>query len=288
MLASNLLLGASAYFGGRNWCGTQTNSPEFLSTVAALQASEQSSSAVHARQHAADANITIPVYMTAFVNTTNSQDILSDDDLKAQFDVLVDNYAPLGITFTLKNTTRIVNDDYARGFDYYNFNGIKAETKQGGYDTLNLYFVTNMDPTEWGWGSCTLPTSNITSDSLWARLDGCTLVSYTVPGGTNDGTTYKGQIAVHEVGHWLSLLHTFDGLSCDGPGDYIADTPQESANTLNVCPVGRDSCPDEPGLDPINNFMDYSGEGCWSEFTPGQAVRMANCWWTMRYPFSSV
>lgn len=147
------------------------------------------------------------------------------------------------------------------GFDYNGFNGIKAQTKQGGYDTLNLYYVTNMNATAWGWGSCTLPTSNITSGSLWARLDGCTLVSYTVPGGTNDGVTYKGQIAVHEVGHWLSLLHTFDGNSCDGPGDYIADTPQESVSPLNVCPVGRDSCPDEPGLDPIYNFMDYTGEG---------------------------
>jgi hypothetical protein len=258
VLASNLLLGASAFLGGRNWCGTQTNSPEFLSTVATLQASEQASSAIYARQNA---NITIPVYMTAFVNTTNSEDTLSDNDLKAQFDVLVETYAPIGITFALKNTTRIVNDDYAKGFDYYNFNGLKAETRQGGYDTLNLYYVTNMDPTEWGWGSCTVPISNITSDSLWALLDGCTLVSYTVPGGTNDGNTYKGQIAVHEVGHWLSLLHTFDGLSCDGPGDYIDDTPQESVGTLNVCPIGRDSCPDEPGLDPIKNFMDYSGEG---------------------------
>lgn len=261
MLASKLLLGASASLGGRSWCGTQTNSPEFLSTVAALQASEQTSSAIHSRQNTTATNITIPVYMNAFVNTTNSQDILSDDDLKAQLDILVESYAPLGITFTLKNATRIVNDDYAMGYDYYNFNGIKAATRQGGYDTLNLYFVSNMNPTDWGWGSCTLPISNITSGSSLAPLDGCTLVSYTVPGGTNDGITYKGQIAVHEVGHWLSLLHTFDGLSCDGPGDYIADTPQESISTLNVCPIGRDSCPDELGLDPIHNFMDYSGEG---------------------------
>lgn len=261
MLASNVFLGASASFGGQSWCGTQTNSSEFLSTVAALQASEQTSSAIHARQNAPSANITIPVYMTAFVNTTNSQDILSNDALEAQFDVLVESYTPLGITFTLKNTTRVVNDDYAMGYDYYNFNGIKAQTRQGGYDTLNLYFVTNMNATEWGWGSCTLPSSNITSNSIQSYLDGCTLVSYTVPGGANDGITYKGQIAVHEVGHWLSLLHTFDGLSCDGPGDYIADTPQESVSPLNVCPIGRDSCPDESGLDPIHNFMDYTGEG---------------------------
>lgn len=187
MLVSNLLLGASASLGGRSWCGTQTSSPEFLSAVAALQASEQASSTLHARQDTTMANITIPVYMTAFVNTTNSQDILSSDSLRAQFDVLVESYAPLGITFALKNTARIINDDYAMGYDYYNFNGIKAENRQGGYDTLNLYFVSNMNATQWGWGSCTLPASNITSDSIFVYLDGCTLVSYTVPGGVNDG-----------------------------------------------------------------------------------------------------
>jgi len=38
------------------------------------------------------------------------------------------------------------------------------------------------------------------------------------------------------------------------------------------------SCPDRPGVDPIHNFMDYSFDSCYTEFTPGQAVRMKSSW----------
>ena len=47
--------------------------------------------------------------------------------------------------------------------------------------------------------------------------------------------------------------------TCDpsDPGDYVDDTAQEGTSTVG-CPVGKDSCPTIPGLDPINNYMDYS------------------------------
>jgi hypothetical protein len=32
------------------------------------------------------------------------------------------------------------------------------------------------------------------------------------------------------------------------------------------------------GPDPINNFMDYSIDACYTGFTPGQGARMLNIW----------
>jgi hypothetical protein len=43
------------------------------------------------------------------------------------------------------------------------------------------------------------------------------------------------------------------------------------------CPEGRDSCP-SPGLDPIHNYMDYSFDSCYTEFTPGQDKRADEMW----------
>lgn len=54
------------------------------------------------------------------------------------------------------------------------------------------------------------------------------------------------------------MFHTFEG-GCDDNGDFIDDTPAELVQAYG-CPEQRDSCPDEEGLDPIHNHMDYTDE----------------------------
>ena len=90
--------------------------------------------------------------------------------------------------------------------------------------------------------------------------DGCNVLAASMPGSPVAVPGYdQGKTVVHEVGRWFGLLHTFQDNTCNpsDPGDFINDTPQESISTSD-CPTGKNSCPNLPGNDPINNFMDYS------------------------------
>ena len=96
------------------------------------------------------------------------------------------------------------------------------------------------------------------------KRDGLVLNYQSLPKTNPQGTYEEGDTAVHEVGHWLGLPHTFGSASTCDDGDAvtfgevtISDTPAEATAAFG-CPIGRDSCPDAAGLDPIHNFMDYT------------------------------
>ncbi|KXJ93506.1 hypothetical protein Micbo1qcDRAFT_203578 [Microdochium bolleyi] len=183
-------------------------------------------------------------------------------------------YAPWGIAFALKGVDWTVNQTWSDDLDTTT---MKTRLRKGGYSALNLYFQRTIQGGTAS-GFCYFPMSTTPAKgSQWYIADGCQVQALTMPGGSPPGWwPMQGMIAVHEVGHWFGLFHTFQGYSCDGPGDTIGDTPVESSPSSDCKP--KNSCPNKKGMDPVNNYMDYSGEGCWNSFTNGQGKRMRANW----------
>ncbi|KAL2145835.1 hypothetical protein VTI28DRAFT_6132 [Corynascus sepedonium] len=219
------------------------------------------------------ATTTVDVYFHVVAKSTSlSGGYVTDAQLSSQLSTLNAAYAPHGFQFNLKGTTRTVNANWADDSKGYEMT-MKRSLRKGSYSTLNIYFLTDMGD---NLGYCYFPESGgATSGSTTQIRDGCTVLYSTVPGGSTTNYNLGGTVT-HEVGHWFGLYHTFQG-GCTGSGDQVSDTPAQ-ASASSGCPVGRDSCPSQAGLDPIHNYMDYSIDSCYEEFTAGQQARMASFW----------
>jgi hypothetical protein len=219
---------------------------------------------------------TVPVYF--HVVTDGTIGAVTDDQIATQIDVLNKTFAGReggansGFSFALAGVT---HTDNAAWF-YANPGGTNEHTMkrtlhQGGPDALNYYSTTAGAYLGWAY----LPS--IVTKPGQAYLDGI-VVDWESMVGTSDayaGRFDEGKTGTHEVGHWLNLEHTFYG-GCNANGDFVDDTPAQKSPTSG-CPEGKDTCR-QPGLDPIHNYMDYSDDPCYSEFTPGQAQRMTDAW----------
>ena len=180
------------------------------------------------------------------------------------------NSAPSPFRFRLKKINRVVKSGwYPIVVNSRAEQQMKRKLRVGGARTLNIY-TGDLDDNLLGWA--TFPQKRLD------KYDGVVVLAESLPGGT--ASPYdQGDTAVHEVGHWLNLYHTFQG-GCEGSGDAVTDTPAEAQPSF-ACPEGQDSCA-APGRDPIHNYMDYTYDSCMYQFTPGQVQRMVKAWRAFR------
>ncbi len=174
--------------------------------------------------------------------------------------------ADTGFTFALAGVDRWYDDAWHQNQQASAF---RAATRLGGKESLNIW-VLDMNYL----GIATFPWDYAASPDT----DGIRVQYTTLPGGIE--TNYNlGKTASHETGHWLGLYHTFEG-GCTTPNDRVSDTPAQASAT-GGCPTGRNSC-SLAGKDPIHNYLDYSYDSCYNQFTAGQSNRMSQMWQAYR------
>lgn len=211
----------------------------------------------------------------------------SEKRVRRQLAVLADAFAggqsaenqPTPFSFRLASFERVRNDRW-----FHAALGSRADRRmrlalhRGDAADLNLYLLRPRDPEGQGvilgWSSSPWQTQDD------VRLDGVTVHQGSLPGGSLRGYDL-GDTAVHEVGHWLGLLHTFEG-GCTEPNDLVEDTPAQGSAS-STCEGVKDTCALE-GVDPVHNFMDYAVDACMHMFTPGQVSRMTDNWLAYRTP----
>ncbi|OAV42930.1 M43 family zinc metalloprotease [Lewinella sp. 4G2] len=87
--------------------------------------------------------------------------------------------------------------------------------------------------------------------------------------GTATAPFNLGRTATHEVGHYLNLRHIWGDGGC-GASDFVSDTPDSDGPNYG-CQPNSAGC---GTTDMVQNYMDYSDDGCMNLFTAGQRNRM--------------
>ena len=158
---------------------------------------------------------------------------------------------------------------------------VKALSKWSNKSYYNIWLVSEFDDNDGGSGTqgfAYFPAANTEVDgamilnSAWGN-------SGTVNTWNNSGVT-----GIHEIGHALSLYHTFEGdnggTSCPAGacgkllGDCCDDTAPHKRSSSDCDSLSINSCTGLQNDQVIQNYMDYSSQYCTIQFTADQKARM--------------
>lgn len=191
------------------------------------------------------------------------QGSVSGEQILEQVRELNHNFLGTGYRFSLASVDRT---DSRRWFKVLPATGDEKHMKESlaidPAHRLNVYSAAPRDLLGWACLPFSLPEEHV--------MHGVVIHHGSLPGGPIESYNL-GRTLTHEVGHYLGLFHTSLG-GCEEPGDHVEDTPPEAVPNY-ACPESRNTCP-SPGEDPMHNYMDYSIDECYTEFTSGQDARM--------------
>lgn len=159
------------------------------------------------KSSSADFSATIPIYHWLYTDNAATQ-YVTDAQIQAQMDWLNDAFAETGFEFETEAINRIVDSDVFfayDGLDGANSVAILDEEvkmrREGCMDVLNIFWIDMQDNGLLDLGFALGP--GFDAD---VNLDYAGIHYEAVTGGGY--TRYdEGDILVHEVGHWLGLLH---------------------------------------------------------------------------------
>ena len=224
---------------------------------------------IHAPASKSASTTVIPVAFHVLYNTSGTGN-LSDSELNSQISVLNSAFSGTRFSFYLAVVSRTQNNQWFSLVSTGPDTEVQQPLAVDPTHVMNVY-IGDMPTNAYGWSS--FPDS-YPAESDWKHG---VLVDYvTFPGGPYDSAFNNGDILVHEAGHYLGLLHPYEGgcISDPAKGDHVADTPACSATHFRLCPSNPDSCSSISGLDPINNYMYVTTDACRTHFTEDQTSRM--------------
>ncbi|MEQ8714054.1 MAG: gliding motility-associated C-terminal domain-containing protein [Cyclobacteriaceae bacterium] len=276
--------------------------------AAAFNAWKASQFTNSAASRTAEAKYTVPVVFHLIEGAPS----ISDDDIEVALASLNNAFAhsghnPLGQDFSMSIYGVDTELEFClaqRAPDGGATNGItRIVSKYNNFDvdleTAKLKTMIQWDPTDYVniWVVDFIYSELIatyTGRTWWARagLGGfATLPGDTIrTGDFADGVVVAGlspELLAHEMGHYLGLLHTWQGGckndDCLVDGDMVCDTPPDSSTEFSC---GDNSCNTDTlsnfsnntfftdTTDMGTNFMDYGNGECSNDFSQGQAERM--------------
>lgn len=222
---------------------------------------------------------------------------ISMQQIQSQIDQLNEDFAPHGYTFcyakrNVLDTTYFVpqagdsagifriNNAALADLDEYTEDALLKALSPLPYQRyLRIFVVANISPAG-VLGYALLPGSGSTRDGIVIRADVFGSNNYCQ--SCNLMSQYNlGKTLTHEAGHYLNLYHTFQGgctpepqpgITCQTVGDRVCDTPP-TEGTFG-CPTPAPLSCGTTTAQQVENYMDYTNDGCKSMFSAGQKSRM--------------